>query len=93
MGGDELANFDFDSIVGACDTVGDWAPNRGVRTHASDEILLIFGYAPRDMTNTPSMCPRPFRYPRVDKPYRMMQTGLGPQYRAGRWGAAGFGQR
>jgi hypothetical protein len=49
VGGDEIANFDFNFIVGVYDTVGDWAPNRGAHDHPFDEILLFFGYDPNDM--------------------------------------------
>jgi hypothetical protein len=47
--GDEIANFDFNFIVGVYDTVGDWAPDRGAHEHPFDEVLLFFGYDPNDM--------------------------------------------
>ena len=49
VSGDEIANFDFNFIVGVYDSVGDWAPNRGAHEHPFDEILLFFGYDPNDM--------------------------------------------
>ncbi len=48
-GGEELANFDFNFIVGVYDTAGDWAPNRCAHDHTFDEILLFFGYDPADL--------------------------------------------
>jgi len=49
VGGDEIANFDLNFIVGVYDTVGDWAPNRGAHNHPFDEVLVFFGYDPQDM--------------------------------------------
>jgi hypothetical protein len=49
VSGEELGGFELNFIVGVYDTVGDWAPNRGAHTHPFDELLLFFGYDPRDM--------------------------------------------
>ncbi len=49
MGGEELAGFDFNFIVGVYDQVGDWAPGSGAHTHPFDECLLFFGYDDNDM--------------------------------------------
>jgi hypothetical protein len=49
VGGDELAGFDFNFIVGVYDQTGDWAPNRGAHVHPFDECLLFFGYDEKDM--------------------------------------------
>jgi hypothetical protein len=49
VGGDQLAGFHLNFIVGVYDTVGDWAPNRGAHSHPFDEVLIFFGYDPEDM--------------------------------------------
>ena len=49
MGGEQLAGFDFNFIVGVYDQTGDWAPGRGAHSHAFDECLLFFGYDNEDM--------------------------------------------
>jgi len=49
VGGDELAGFDFNFIVGVYDQTGDWAPGRGAHSHPFDECLLFFGYDDNDM--------------------------------------------
>jgi len=49
MGGDELAGFEFNFIVGVYDQTGDWAPGRGAHSHTFDECLLFFGYDDNDM--------------------------------------------
>lgn len=50
VGGEELAGFDFNFIVGVYDQTGDWAPGRGAHVHPFDEFLLFFGYDPDDMS-------------------------------------------
>jgi len=50
VGGDELAGFDFNFIVGVYDQTGDWAPGRGAHSHPFDELLLFFGYDDKDMS-------------------------------------------
>jgi hypothetical protein len=49
MGGEELAGFELNFIVGVYDRTGDWAPNRGAHAHPFDELLLFFGYDDKDM--------------------------------------------
>jgi hypothetical protein len=49
VGGDQMAGFELNFIVGVYEKVGDWAPNRGAHTHPFDEVLLFFGYDPEDM--------------------------------------------
>ncbi|MCK4274010.1 MAG: hypothetical protein KAW90_03890 [Dehalococcoidales bacterium] len=48
IGGDELAGFEFNFIVGVYDQTGDWAPGMGAHTHPFDELLLFFGYDDKD---------------------------------------------
>ena len=50
VGGDAMAGFDFNFIVGVYDQTGDWAPGRGAHVHPFDECLLFFGYDPDDMS-------------------------------------------
>ena len=50
VGGDELAGFDFNFIVGVYDQTGDWAPGRGAHSHPFDECLLFFGYDDNDLS-------------------------------------------
>jgi hypothetical protein len=49
VGGDELAGFDFNFIVGVYDQTGDWAPGRGAHVHSFDECLIFFGYDDDDL--------------------------------------------
>ncbi|HSW57703.1 MAG TPA: hypothetical protein VLH15_04840 [Dehalococcoidales bacterium] len=49
MSGPEIANFEFNFLIGVYNTPGDWAPNRGAHNHTFDEILIFFGYDPEDM--------------------------------------------
>ena len=49
VGGEELAGFDLNFIVGVYEKTGDWAPNRGAHSHPFDEFLLFFGYDDQDM--------------------------------------------
>ncbi len=50
VGGDRLAGFDFNFIIGVYDQTGDWAPGMGAHTHPFDELLLFFGYDDKDMS-------------------------------------------
>lgn len=50
VGGDQLAGFELNFIVGVYDQTGDWAPGRGAHTHPFDELLLFFGYDDNDMS-------------------------------------------
>ncbi|OGO31220.1 MAG: hypothetical protein A2Z29_09275 [Chloroflexi bacterium RBG_16_56_11] len=50
VGGDEMAGFEFNFIVGVYNQTGDWAPNRGAHAHTFDECLLFFGYDDKDMS-------------------------------------------
>jgi hypothetical protein len=49
MGGDQLAGFEFNFIIGVYDQTGDWAPGSGAHTHPFDECLLFFGYDDYDL--------------------------------------------
>ena len=49
VGGDDLAGFELNFIVGVYDQTGDWAPGRGAHSHSFDECLLFFGYDDNDM--------------------------------------------
>ncbi|MBN1176228.1 MAG: hypothetical protein JXA51_00965 [Dehalococcoidales bacterium] len=49
VGGDRLAGFDLNFIIGVYDQVGDWAPGMGAHVHPFDELLLFFGYDDEDM--------------------------------------------
>lgn len=49
VGGEELAGFDFNFIIGVYNQTGDWAPGRGAHIHPFDECLLFFGYDDREM--------------------------------------------
>jgi hypothetical protein len=49
MGGDQLAGFELNFIVGVYDQTGDWAPGSGAHTHPFDECLLFFGYDDNDL--------------------------------------------
>lgn len=49
VGGEDLAGFDLNFIVGVYEKTGDWAPNRGAHSHPFDEYLLFFGYDDQDM--------------------------------------------
>jgi hypothetical protein len=50
VGGDQLAGFDFNFIIGVYDQVGDWAPGMGAHVHPFDELLLFFGYDDNDLS-------------------------------------------
>jgi hypothetical protein len=49
VGGDELAGFDLNFIIGVYNQTGDWAPGYGAHTHPFDECLLFFGYDDNEM--------------------------------------------
>jgi hypothetical protein len=49
VGGEDLAGFELNFIVGVYDQTGDWAPNRGAHAHPFDECLLFFGYDETDL--------------------------------------------
>jgi hypothetical protein len=49
VGGEDLAGFELNFIVGVYDQTGDWAPNRGAHAHPFDECLLFFGYDENDL--------------------------------------------
>ena len=50
VGGEELAGFDFNFIIGVYNQTGDWAPGRGAHSHTFDECLLFFGYDDEDLS-------------------------------------------
>jgi len=49
MGGDQLAGFELNFIIGVYNQTGDWAPGMGAHEHPFDELLLFFGYDDADM--------------------------------------------
>ncbi len=50
MGGDQLAGFQLNFIIGVYNQTGDWAPGMGAHVHPFDELLLFFGYDENDLS-------------------------------------------